>query len=150
MEKATDVPVVTQRGGVIYVARPLFREYAQSSQRVHRQILANCLSRLLPHPRVGEHNLPSTAVVTVRRRGMDLVVHLLHYVPQRRGALDIVEDVLPLINVEISIRSDSKPSAVQLIPQGVPLDWDLRDGYVHLNVEEVCGHQMILLSGAAG
>jgi hypothetical protein len=150
MEKATDVPIVTQKGGAIYVARPLFREYAESSQRVHRQILANCLSRLLPHPRVGEHNLPSTAVVTVRRRGADLIVHLLHYVHQRRGSLDIIEDILPLINIELSIRSDSEPSAVQLVPQEEPLAWGLRDGYVHLNVPMVCGHQMLLLSGAAG
>jgi hypothetical protein len=150
MEKATGVPIVTQKGGVIYVARPLFREYARSSQRVHRQILANCLSRLLPHPRVGEHNLPSTAVVTVRRRGADLVVHMLHYVYQRRGSLDIIEDVLPLINIELSIRSDCEPSAVQLVPQEEPLAWDLRDGYVHVNVPRVYGHQALLLSGAAG
>jgi len=142
MERITGGPVVTQRDGVIYIARPLFREYARSSQRVHRQVLANCLRRLLPRPRIGEHNLPSTAVVTVRRQGCDLIVHLLHYVPQRRGELDIVEDVLPLVDVELSVRTERRPSAVQLVPQEEPMAWELRDGYARLQVPRVWGHQL--------
>ena len=31
MEKVTGDPIITQNQGVIYVARPLFQEYAQSS-----------------------------------------------------------------------------------------------------------------------
>ena len=150
MEKVTEVPIVTQKEGVIYVARPLFQEYAQSAQRVHRQVLANCLRRLLPRPRIGDHNLPSTAIVTVRRQRDDLVVHLLHYIHQRRGLLDVIEDVLPLVDVELSVRSERNPSAVQLVPQEEPLKWEFRDGYVHFRVPQVQGHQMILLRGAAG
>ena len=150
MEKVTEVPIVTQKEGVIYVARPLFQEYAQSAQRVHRQVLANCLRRLLPRPRIGDHNLPSTAIVTVRRQRDDLVVHLLHYVHQRRGLLDVVEDVLPLVDVELSVRSERNPSAVQLVPQEEPLKWEFRDGYVHFRVPQVQGHQMILLKGVSG
>jgi len=150
MEKVTEDPIITQNNGVIYVARPLFQEYAQSAQRVHRQILANCLRRLLPRPRIGEHNFPSTAIVTVRRQGDDLLVHLLHYVHQRRGLLDVVEDVLPLVDVELSVRSERRPSAVQLVPQEEPLEWEFRDGYARLRVPRVSGHQMILLTDAVG
>jgi hypothetical protein len=150
MEKVTDDPIVTQKGDVIYVARPLFQEYAESSQRVHRQILANCLRRLLPRTRIGQHNLPSTAIVTVRRREHDLVVHLLHYVHQRRGTLDIVEDALPLVDVELSVRSEGRPSAAQLVPQNEPLEWTAKDGYIHVSIPRMAGHQMILLAGAAG
>jgi hypothetical protein len=150
MEKVTDDPIVTQNKGVVYVARPLFREYAESSRRVHRQILANCLRRLLPRPRLGKHNLPSTATVTVRRLGDHLVVHLLHYVHQRRGVLDIVEETHPLVDVELSVRSEQRPSAVRLVPQQEPLQWEYLDGYIRFGVPRMCGHQMILLVGAAG
>jgi hypothetical protein len=150
MKKVASDPIITEHEGVIYIARPLFREYAHSSQRVHRQILANCLGRLLPRPRVGEHNTPSTAVVTVRRQDTDFVVHILHYVHQRRGLLDIVEDVLPLVDIQLSIRTEKRPSAVQLVPQEEPLEWEFRDGYVGFSVPQVSGHQMILVSDAAG
>jgi hypothetical protein len=150
MDRPSDEPVIVQNGNVLYVARPLFREYAKSSRRVHKQVLANCLKRLLPQPRVGAHNLPSTAIVTVRQQGSDLVVHVLHYVHQRRGqTLDVIEDVLPLHDVTISIRATQRPSAVQLVPERQPVEWTWQAGYVHFSVPCINGYQIVQLVGAA-
>jgi hypothetical protein len=151
MERATGEAVIVQKDNVITVARPLFREYAESSRRVHRQVLGNCLKRLLPRPRVGGHNLPSTAAVTVRRQRDDLIVHLLHYVHQRRGQLDldVIEDVLPLHDVEVSVRVDQQPSGVRLVPERTPAPWAYEDGYVRFTVERVDGYQIVQLAGAA-
>jgi len=151
MDRPTDEPVVVQNGPVIYVARPLFREYAESSRRVHRLVLANCLKRLLPRPRVGAHNLPSTAIVTVRQQRGDLLVHLLHYVHQRRGRdLDVIEDVLPLYDVTVSVRAAGRPSAVRLVPEGQPIEWAWEDRYVRFTVPRVNGYQIVQLVDGAG
>jgi hypothetical protein len=150
MDRPTDEPVIVQNGDVIYVARPLFREYAESSRRVHKQVLANCLKRLLPRPRVGAHNLSSTAVVTVRQQHDDLLVHLLHYVHQRRGRdLDVIEDVLPLHDATLSVRAARRPSIVQLVPQEQAVDWAWEDSYVRFTVPRVDGYQIVQLAGAA-
>jgi hypothetical protein len=150
MERPTDDPVVVQSGDVIYVARPLFREYAESARLVHKSVLANCLKQLLPRPRVGEHNLPSAAIVTVRQQGEDLIVHLLHYVHQRRGrTLDMIEDVLPLHDVQVSIRADRQPTAVRLVPEEEAVEWAWEEGYVRLSVPRVDGYQIVQLVGAA-
>ena len=150
LDRPTDEPVIVQNGNVITIARPLFREYAKSARRVHKQVLANCLRRLLPQPRVGDHNLPSTAIVTVRQQGDDLVVHLLHYVHQRRGQiLDVIEDVLPLYDVTIAIRAAQRPSAARLAPEGEPLEWAWADGYVRFTIPRINGYQIVQLAGAA-
>jgi hypothetical protein len=150
MAQATDTPVVVQKGNVIYCARPLFREYAESARRVHKQVLGNCIRRLLPRPRIGAHNLPSTAIVTVRQQRDDLLVHLLHYVHQRRGkGLDVIEDVLPLHDVGVSVRTERRPQAVELVPEEQPVKWRWEDGYVHLTVPIVNGYQIVQLRGAS-
>jgi hypothetical protein len=150
MSHATDDPLIVQNGDVIYCARPLFREYAVSSRRVHKQVLANCIQRLLPRARIGTHNLPSTAIVTVRRQSDDLIVHVLHYVHQRRGkSLDVIEDVLPLHDVRLSVRTARAPSSVRLVPEGEPLEATWQDGYVHLALPRVDGYQIIRLVDAA-
>jgi hypothetical protein len=151
IDKVTDEPVITQNNNnIIYIARPLFREYAESARLIHKKVIGNCLRRLLPRPRVGTHNLPSTAIVTVRQQKNDLILHLLHYVHQRRGqSLDIIEDVISLHHVELSIRAEQVPSVVQLVPEQQPVDWTWADGYVHLKVPQVNGYQMIQLVGAA-
>jgi hypothetical protein len=149
MEAVNDEPLVVQNGRVLYLARPLFREYAESARLVHKQVLANCLARLLPRPRVGANNLPSTAIVTVRRRQTDLFVHVLHYVHQRRGqGLDVIEDVLPLHDVSLSIRAERQPDAVRLVPDQAPIDWEWRDGYVRLTLPRVDGYAVVQLAGA--
>jgi hypothetical protein len=144
-------PLIVEHGGVITIARPLFSEYALSARRVHKQVIGNCLARLLPEPRVGANNLPSTAVVAVRRQGQDLIVHLLHYVHQRRGrTLDVIEDVLPLRDVEISVRAGSRPSGVLLVPERQPAEWSWADGYVRLRVPVVNGYQVVQVRDADG
>jgi hypothetical protein len=146
MERVTDEPVIVQNGRVIYVARPLFREYAQEARHVHKQVLANCLARLLPQPRVGEHNLPSTAIVTIRRQQSDLLVHVLHYIHQRRGqGLDVIEDVLPLYNVALSVRAARRPAAVRLAPDARPVEWTWADGYIRFTLPRVDGYQIVRL-----
>ena len=142
-------PVITEKDGIIYIARPLFKEYAISAKKVHKQVIANCLNRLLPDPRIGENNLPSTAIVTVRQQERDLIVHLLHYVHQRRGkGLDVIEDVIPLHDVEFSIRADREPDDVILVPQMEQANWDWDDGYVLIRVPRVDGYQIVQIQGA--
>lgn len=142
--------LVVEHGSVLYIARPLFREYATSARRVHKLLIGNCLKRLLPTPRVGAHNLPSTAIVTVRRQSQDLIAHLLHYVHQRRGqGLDVIEDVLPLHDVEVSIRAERQPQAVELVPERQAVEWTWQDGYVRVRIPRVNGYQIVRLQGAA-
>jgi len=149
LEKVTDDPIILQKGNVIYMARPLFSEYAQFSRRPHRQIINACLRRLLPTPRVGECNLPVTAIVTVRQQGQDLIVHLLNYVPQRRSnLLDVLEDVIPLRDVQVSIRVDRPPAAVRQVPEDQQVPWRLQDGYVHFTVPILNGYQIVQLQDA--
>jgi hypothetical protein len=151
MESETDEPIITQRDNLIYIARPIFSDYAQFSRRPHRKVMGNCLKRLLPRPRVGENNLPVMAVVTVRRQKSDLLVHVLHYAPQKRSSyLEVLEDVVPLHNIEMSIRAERRPQAVVLVPEGESLDWEWQDGYVSFCVPVIRGYQIIQLEAAAG
>ena len=153
MDRVTDDAVVVQSpdGAVIYCGRPLFSEYAESARRIHKQVLLNCIARLLDSPRIGSHNLPTTAQVTVRELGDDLIVHLLHYVHQRRGkGLDIVEDVIPLHDVQMSVRAGRRPSAVRLAPEGEPVAWEYDDGYVRFQLPKVEGYQIVQIAGAGG
>jgi hypothetical protein len=145
-ERVTDDPLIVQNGRVITLARPLLSEYAVSAKQVHKQVIANCLARLLPQPRVGAHTLPSTAIVTVRRQHADLIVHVLHYVHQRRGkTLDIIEDRFPLCDVDLSIRASRAPSSVRLQPQNRELEWTWDVGYVTLHIPRVDGYQIVQL-----
>jgi hypothetical protein len=106
----------------------------------------NALDQLLPDP-LARHNGPTTLLVTVNEQPTEdrWVVHLLHYIPERRSQeIDIIEDVIPLYNVKISIKSP-EVKVVLCVPERKQLVFEEKDGRVEFVVPELIGHQMIAL-----
>ena len=113
---------------------------------LYRTLVLNALRELLPEPLVRTDG-PTTLQVTVNRQPEQkrTVVHLLHYIPERRSlAPDTVEDVLPIYNVGLDIRS-ATPSRAYLAPSGGDVPFATAGGRVRFTVPEVRGHVMVVL-----
>jgi hypothetical protein len=140
----TDYVGVAQRGNVIYIAAPIFRMYADFGYQFYRLLVGNCVARFLPNPLI-KSNAPSTAQITVTELTARKMVHILNYAPERRAPnLDIVEDVTPLVNLKLALRTDLQPRQVYLAPQRQSLKSEYLDGYAHTVVPSVEGHQIIV------
>jgi len=143
-EKPSDYVAVAQRGNVVYISSPIFRTYAQHSYAVHRQLVGNCIRRLLPNPLI-KAEAPSTAQITVTEQERRRMVHVLHYAAERRAPdIDIVEDVVPLVNLKLALRLGERPRQVYLAPQRQSLKFDYADEYAQVVVPAVDGHQIVV------
>jgi hypothetical protein len=141
-EKPTEYVAVAQRGNVIYISNPIFRTYSRHSYQVHKQLVANCIKRLLPNPLI-KAEAPSTAQITITEQKGRRIVHVLHYAAERRTPdIDIVEDIIPLVNLKLALRMEQRPRQVYLAPQRQSLKVDYADGYAQVVVPTVNGHQM--------
>jgi hypothetical protein len=139
-------PAVVRKGNVITFAHPIFTQYDAVAPRWCKQLVANALDLLLPDPLL-RHDGPSTLMATVNAQPGRRVVHLLHYIPTRRGReLDIIEDVIPLHDVQLQLRADGPVSGVLLVPQNSPLPFTVNDGVVSFTVPVVRGHQMVAVA----
>jgi hypothetical protein len=141
-------PAVVQRGQVIYFSHPIFTQYQTRAPRWCKQLVLNTLARLLPDPLVTVE-APTSAIATLNRQTdpSRTVLHLLHYVPERRGeAFDVIEDVLPIYEIPVSIGVDGEVAGVTCVPDGEALDFTMEDGRVRFVVPKVEGHQMVALS----
>ncbi|MBI5032711.1 MAG: beta-galactosidase trimerization domain-containing protein [Chloroflexi bacterium] len=139
-------PAVVKHGQAIYFANPIFSEYNTVAPRWEKQLFLNALNLLLPHPLV-RHDGPTTLQVTVNEQPDEnrWIIHLLHYIPERRGQeMDIIEDVIPLHDVCISIKSPTI-KAVMRVPEQAPLPYEQKDGRVAFVLPKLVGHQMIAL-----
>jgi hypothetical protein len=75
---------------------------------------------------------------------------VLHYLPQRRHpGFDTLEEILPLQNVSLAVRTDTPPQSVYLAPSGQPLDFATADGRVRVTLPEVRGHAMVVFEEQA-
>ena len=144
-------PAVIEHQNVIYFAHPIFRLYQHNAPRWVRTMVRGALGRLLGQPLV-THNGPSTLQVTINRRQIEgrtesWIVHLLHYIPIRRSdTIDVIEDVIPLHDLELGLRVESPVVAARLVPEGAQVVFENESGEVRLQVDRLTGHQMIELA----
>jgi len=139
---------VTQAGRYIYFAHPIFAQYQDTAPRWVKVLLHDAIRRLLPQPLLS-HDGPSTVTTSVMRQSNRTVVHLLHYIPERRGRqFDVIEDVIPLYDVAISLRADRAYARAVAQPSGVALAIQEQDGCLVVTVPVINGHQMIVFEDA--
>jgi hypothetical protein len=85
-------PAVVSGEGFIYFADPIFREYRVTGNTATRDVWRRAVRLLIGEAPVGE-GLPTTVSCIPRRRGKDLIVTLLHYIPVRKAMeIDVCEE----------------------------------------------------------
>jgi hypothetical protein len=140
-------PAIVRRSNAIYFSSPIFTTYQKAAPLWCKRLLLNALDLLLPAPLV-RHAGPSTllAMLNAQPAQQRQVLHLLHYIPERRGEFfDVIEDVIPLHDVAISVRVPGVVTHVATAPQGEALPFTMRGDRVEFVVPTIQGHQMIEL-----
>ncbi len=146
----SDEPFVVRTGRTAYAAHPLFTDYVMSGCRVYRDIVTHLVDALAGAPLVAT-DLPTTAEITLRSRDDDLILHVLHYIIQRKcRALETVEEAIPLFDRSFRVRTPVSPRRVVMVPQGDELPFRWMDGLCSFALPKLDGHQVILMEGAQG
>jgi hypothetical protein len=125
---------------------PLFGMYHDKAPLWCKQLIEGALAMLLPEPALTVQG-PSTLLATINEQPAQnrKVVHLLHYVPERKAKeFDIIEDIIPLYNLPVSVKAEGA-SKVYLAPQGTELAFEAKDGRVQFVVEKLEGHQIVVV-----
>jgi hypothetical protein len=140
-------PAVVQNGRVIYFAHPVFSQYQINTPLWCRTLVKNAIDILLPEPLVSIDGPASLQATINRQADLDrFVLHLLHYIPERRGDnIDVIEDVIPIYEIAVSVRVDRAVKSVKSVPGGESLPFRHNKGRIEFVVPELTGHQMVEL-----
>ena len=107
----------------IYIAWNIFADYAQSGELHLKQMAIFALDRLLDTAKTLKTNLPAQGIVTLMKQSDRLICHLLYASPIKRGnGIEVIEDIVPIYNVELAIKTDKKINKVYLAPQKEDID----------------------------
>ncbi len=138
-------PAIVRKGNTVYFAHPIFTLYNKNAPYWCKRLMLNAVELLLGEPLL-RHNGPSTILATVNEQVGEnrWVVHLLHYIPERRSQeIDILEDVIPLYDLEVSVRVSQPVKAVTCVPELVALPFERKDGRLSFVLPRLHGHQMV-------
>lgn len=143
---ATGTPAVVRGDRSVYFAHPIFTQYDASAPLWCKTLVAAALRMLLGGEPMVTHDGPSSLRVALTEQAGRRVLHLLHYIPERRGRLlDTIEDVLPLHDLRVSVRVPGPVRAVTSEPGGEPLAFEERDGCAEVQLPRLEGHGLIAI-----
>jgi hypothetical protein len=144
-DRLSPYAAAVQNGRAITFAVPILEAFGKHASVAYRQILDNCIARLLPDPLIRDGG-PAHVEATAVRRGDATIVHLISFLPSRQAeGLDIVTDPFPLVDMPLSVRLDRTPDRVMLQPAGVDLPFTYADGYAQAQITMLNGHAMVVL-----
>ena len=159
----SEYAAAVRKGSVLYLAHPIFSIYAAQGAVAYRHYAANAIRLMLGDDATIATNLPSTARVSLMRQPQHnrYVLHLLHANTILRGgnvklspegyvrdshAVEVIEDLLPLRDVEVTLRLPEAVKSVTLEPQAEEIPFDVENDRIKLRVDEFACHQMVVLS----
>jgi hypothetical protein len=91
----------------VYFADPIFREYRQSGNLAARDGWKAAMQRLVGPAPFGE-GLPTTVWMAPRRKGNDLLLTLLHYIPVRKSLdIDVIEERMSFGGLKLRLPSNA-------------------------------------------
>ncbi len=148
-ESKTPAVVVTDTSA--YIAWDIFNEYAEKGSFHLKELVLECIDRLLPEPAV-KVNLPDRGVVSLVKQDNRLITHLLFAHTTVRGkGVEVIEDIIPIHDTSVSVNTDTKPTRVykaEYIDDELKLedlDYSFENGYIHTTVDKFSLHAMIIL-----
>jgi hypothetical protein len=143
---------------VIYFAHPIFKAFERSGQPLIKFAFRGALERLLPDPLL-RSNLPSSARATITQQDAHNrhLLHVFYAQTQLRGsgmpgwrgaqAMEILEDAVPLHDVDLSIRLDKKPAAIRSAYSGSALEFNYTNGRAQVRLDKVDLHALLVIEG---
>lgn len=139
------IPAAILNENIGYIGWCVFEEYATIGSLHLKELVVNAIEALLGEQKTLKvSNLPDRGIVTVMKQGDRYINHLLFTHTTIRGNnTEIIEDIVPIYNVEVTIAMEEKPSRVYLAPQNEDITYEYAQGKLTYQVDKLHMHQMV-------
>ncbi len=141
-------PAIAFKGNTAYIGWDIFTAYATHGHLCFKEIFKYVAKMLIGDDTTITAAIPDRGVVTYTRQESEKrnILHLLFAHTTARGTkTEIIEDTVPLYNVDCTVKVKSLPSKVYLAPSGESLDFEFTDGKIKFTVPTVNIHQMVVI-----
>lgn len=141
-------PGMVENQNGIYIAWEVFEDYAIKGSITLKETVVYALDKLLGENKTLCTSLPAQGVVTLTRQDSlnRYVNHLLYVSPVKRGEdIEVIEDILPLYDVEVKVKVEKAVKRVYLAPQLEDIKFEVVNGYLNYTVPKLECHQMVAI-----
>lgn len=139
-------PAAVKKGKTIYVAHKICKMYFEHGAQYHRDYLINALKLIYREP-VMHVSMPSAGRARFVRQASNsrYILHLLYGSPIQRGRASVIEDLPPLYDIPVSVKTVENIKRIYLVPQQKEIHYIQQDGEVEFTVPRIQCHQAVIL-----
>ncbi len=143
----SEYPAAVRNANILFFMHNLDQLYFTHGVRMHRQLVENAIDQFYSTPLLKVENLPSAGRVSLLKQSKDMryVAHLLYSPALLRGEVSVIEDFLPVSNVEISLNVPETIKEVIQIPNGQALEFERNGSVLKIKVPTFTMHTGIVL-----
>jgi hypothetical protein len=141
-------PGMVKSDSGIYIAWNVFDDYAIKGHLILRDTVKYALDELLGDSKTLKTNLKAQGVTTIQHQKEQrrLIHHLLYAVPVKRGEnVEIIEDIVPIYDIQVGVQVEEKVKRVYLAPQMKDIEFNQENNKITYMVEKVDCHQMVVI-----
>ncbi len=147
-DKSTRFPAATIGSDGAYISSKIFDEYATKGSLITKLIVVHVIDMLLGDKKTLSTNLPAQGVVTLMEQPAKnrLVNHILYASPVRRGnGIEVIEDILPIYNTAVALRTNKTPKKVYLAPKRVDIPYTYENSILSYSIDKFECHAMVII-----
>lgn len=147
-DKSVSYPAAAVGADGAYISAELFTEYAKKGSLIPKLLVTHMIDVLLGEAKTLTTNLPAQGVVTLMDQTGEsrLVNHLLYASPVRRGSgIEIIEDIIPLYDIDVTVKTDKQPKRVYLAPENKDIAYTYENGAVSYKIDKLDLHAMVVI-----
>jgi hypothetical protein len=140
-------PGMVESKNGIYFAWNVFEDYATKGSLALKESVVYALRKLLNEASV-ETTLPAQGIVTLTEQKAEkrFVNHLLYASPVKRGeGIEVIEDIVPLYNIDVAVRIPCIAKKVYLAPEMQDIGFSQEGNLVNYTVPKLECHQMVVI-----
>ncbi len=147
-DKSASYPAATIGADGAYISAKLFTEYAKMGSLIPKLLVTHVIDTLLGDAKTLTTNLPAQGVVTLMDQTGEnrLVNHVLYASPVRRGnGIEIIEDIIPLYDIDVAVKTDKQPKRVYLAPENRDIAYTYEKGVLSYKIDKLDLHAMVVI-----
>lgn len=141
------LPAMVRQGNVVYTAHNLPKQYLMYGSPYHKRYFLYALNAVYGGSKLQAEGLGAQGRVTMihqpdRHR---YCINMNYASPVRRGAAEIIEDILPVCSIRLTVRIDKQPVRVYQPLTDETLDFIWEDGAARFTVPELRCHTTVVV-----
>ena len=129
----------------IYISWNVFEDYAARGSFILKKMVQYALDTLLGDRKTLQTNLMPRGIVTLTQQENRFIVHTLYASPVKKGDVEVIEDIAPIYNTTVGLKTDKNIKSVYIAPDMEPLDFKQSANSVNFTIPYFENHAMIVL-----